>query len=111
MAVAKRRLTRNNGTVGINDGLRVIERAIDDNRDVGVARQVLSNWRHRLDGMTVLDHTARRDLLDQMAALSEAIHDLHTDPRLLSRRQTDARVRLEPIRRRLIALVGEHGLD
>lgn len=84
---------------GIDRGLEVIGRAIDDPdaSSIAAARQVLRNWHHRLDQMTVVDGRERLDVQDHMNALSDILATLtDRDPLLFTRQQSNARSRLDP---------------
>ena len=97
---------------GIEKGLQLAARAIDDKHVVAEAQQILRNWHHRLDKLTVLDGRARYEVQSHMRMLGEVLDEIHADdPKRASQRQLDARDRIESIRSGLVALVGERGLD
>ena len=96
---------------GIDKGFELVRRACEDQQAVPAAQQILRNWHHRLDRLTVLDGTARSRIQRDIEVLVEWLGRAHADQPSLANRQAEAERQIEPIRRKLIALVGKHGLD
>jgi hypothetical protein len=96
---------------GIEQGVNLLTQAAQDPRAVPAAQQTLRNWRHRLDRLTVLDGVARVQVQKDIEVALDWLARVHADPLLFANREADAERQAESIRRRLVALVGEHGLD
>jgi hypothetical protein len=113
-SLCERNVVDENVMTAIDRGLDIIRYAIEHPNDssVAAAQQTLRNWHHRLDRMTVLNGAVRHELQSHMGELRHLLGELpNSDPIMFTRQQQNAQTRIEPIRRRLVALVGEHGMD
>lgn len=96
---------------GIDQGLELVRRSAEDRDKVPAAQQILRNWRHRLDRLTVLDGASRLQVQKEIQLVLDWLGRVHRDPVLFANRHADAQRQIDSLRRGLIALVGDHGLD
>lgn len=96
----------------LEKGVDLVSRAIGDQGSVGPAVQILRNWQHRLDKLTVLDGVGRNEVQEDLRLLAELLQEIHHgDPKFRSVRESDVRGRIDAVRSKLMALVGVHGMD
>lgn len=94
---SNRRLT----TAIVDEGLKLISRAIDDESLIDEARALLRQWHESVQELQA-DASARTDLQHHLQALSDALKELQVaDPALTARMRLAARGRLPSIRLRL----------